>query len=54
MKTLGTIWRGLARLAPIAQTNALQRFKDLERALPKGRIIQIIFSPLDPQCNAVF
>lgn len=53
IKTLGAIWRGLAWPAPLARANALQRFKDLERALPKGRIIQIIFSSLDPQCDAV-
>jgi len=45
---------GLAWLAPMAPTDALFRFRDLERALLKGRIIQIIFSSLDPQCNAIF
>lgn len=53
IQTPGAIWCGLAWLAPTAQVNALQRFKDLERALPKGRIIQILFSSLDPQCNAI-
>lgn len=53
-QTPGAIWCGLAWLAPTTQVSALQRFKDLERALPKGRIIQILFSSLDPQCNAGF
>lgn len=38
----------------IAPADALQRFKDLERAEPQGRIGQVILCSLAPHGSAVF